>query len=475
MAELKSKLSLKDDASRGESFPEQCSSQQRLGSPLVSKEDKVQSKKYKQQTVQEGMTLNKSRSISSSAPDITENDDSHSRTTRDTKTSEKQEQEQNWKDVQYRKRQRSSPELPSRRLKQTKLNYWLAAPIPTSNRFEEIGLEDQQNTEGNHVPKPIKPPPMFIDKVSNIKPLSEMLENTVRGDYEIRILSGERVKVQAKSDKSYSIIYKELKKRNTEFFTYQPKQERSFRVVLKNIHPSTGTEELKSALDELQHKATNIWNIKDRRTNKPLPMFYIDLQQNANNKDIYNVKTLLHCRVVFEAPRPKRIIPQCSNCQQHGHTQKFCHRQPRCVKCALAHRTSDCPRKERSDNVKCVLCEGNHPANYKGCIVYQELQKKTYPNPYHKRLHRYVDERVQNPESNRNETNYKQSYAAAVENNPRPDNSAMNNDSRPTSIPKNENALISLNESMQTLMNQMLIITKLLTELVSKLPLHSQH
>jgi hypothetical protein len=27
-----------------------------------------------------------------------------------------------------------------------------------------------------------------------------------------------------------------------------------------------------------------------------------------------------------------------------------------------------------------VLCGGNHPANYKGCMVYKELQQKTFPS-----------------------------------------------------------------------------------------------
>jgi hypothetical protein len=29
--------------------------------------------------------------------------------------------------------------------------------------------------------------------------------------------------------------------------------------------------------------------------------------------------------------------------------------------------------------VKCVLCNGNHPAKYKGCTVYKDLQMKTFP------------------------------------------------------------------------------------------------
>lgn len=49
------------------------------------------------------------------------------------------------------------------------------------------------------------------------------------------------------------------------------------------------------------------------------------------------------------------------------------------VKCAENHSTMACPRKTRSDSVKCVLCDGNHPANYKECIVYKQIQKAKYP------------------------------------------------------------------------------------------------
>jgi hypothetical protein len=52
------------------------------------------------------------------------------------------------------------------------------------------------------------------------------------------------------------------------------------------------------------------------------------------------------------------------------------------VKCAGYHLTKQCHQKERLSDVWCVLCGGNHPANYKGCMVYKDLQKKTYP-PLH--------------------------------------------------------------------------------------------
>jgi hypothetical protein len=105
----------------------------------------------------------------------------------------------------------------------------------------------------------------------------------------------------------------------------------------------------------------------------------VDLKPAPNNKEIYNVEFLQQCKVKFKPPKQSRTIAQCANCQHYGHTRNYCHLKPRCVKCAGSHSTSQCLRKEKSNDVRCVLCGGNHPANYKGCMIYKDLQKKTFP------------------------------------------------------------------------------------------------
>lgn len=72
----------------------------------------------------------------------------------------------------------------------------------------------------------------------------------------------------------------------------------------------------------------------------------------------------------------KKVAVQCKRCQRFGHTQKYCYLGPRCVKCIQSHITSECPRNTKDDKVKCVNCNGDHPANYKGCVVYQKLKEK---------------------------------------------------------------------------------------------------
>jgi len=129
----------------------------------------------------------------------------------------------------------------------------------------------------------------------------------------------EQIEIQPRSSIAYVSIVKELKSRNTEFHRYKPKQERSFKVVLKHIHATANLDDIKKEIEDLGHTITNIWNIKKQDTKKALHMFYIELKQKSNNKDIYEIDSLLDCRVKFEPRYSKREILQCINCQRYGH------------------------------------------------------------------------------------------------------------------------------------------------------------
>lgn len=290
-----------------------------------------------------------------------------------------------WTVVPHSKRGRTSPQNQQRSIaKQSKLdNYWLGASTSSStNRFSglEQAEKDSEEKQETSAPKIEKPPPIFVSGVSNIQPLRALLEQIAKDEYELKILQGNEVKIMPKTNEKYSAITKALTERNTEFHTYKLKEARNFNVVLRGMHHSTPTDELKTAIESLGHNVVSITNIKQRITKNPLSLFYVCLKPNANNKDIYTCSSLFHTKIEFEPPRKKREVPQCTKCQRYGHTKSFCHRSPRCVKCAGNHHTSECPRKSRSDDVLCVLCEGNHPANYKGCVVYKELQSKHFPS-----------------------------------------------------------------------------------------------
>lgn len=62
-------------------------------------------------------------------------------------------------------------------------------------------------------------------------------------------------------------------------------------------------------------------------------MFFVDLEPAAINTDIFNVTSILHTKIKIEEPHKRRDILQCHNCQDYGHSKKYCSYSPRCVRC----------------------------------------------------------------------------------------------------------------------------------------------
>ena len=326
----------------------------------------------------------------------------------------------------------------------------------------EEGSEETQSKTQQIAPRD---PPIYVAGVQNIHPLKELLLKIAGDDSELKVLQGNQVKIQPKSSEKYSTIIKALAEKHIKFHTYQPKENTSFQVVLRGLHYSTNTQDIKTEIENLSHTVVNIFNIKQSRTNIPLPLFFIDLKQNPNNKEIYSIETLHYTKVTFEPPRPKRSIPQCTKCQRYGHTQAYCFHTSRCVKCAGNHHTKQCSRQEKTDAVKCVLCDGNHPANYKGCSVYTELQLKSFPP-----LRRRPEVPSKPPPHNKTPA---PSYAAALKSPPSlplPADQQTKQHNMYQQLPQpSQTVLPELQTMLKNFLDQMSIMINLLTTLIHKL------
>jgi hypothetical protein len=226
-----------------------------------------------------------------------------------------------WHTVHYgTKRNRNSDEAGDRLTQKKKQAYWLDQPTPTHNRYENLPTEEMESSPVS-ISKEPKPPPIYVAGVKYIQPLIQLLDELAKDNYITKTLRHDQVKIQPLKSEVYSTILKALMEKNTEFYTYKPKKDKTFRVVLKNIHPSTDLKEISHSLMEQGHEVINIWNVKQRQTNLPLPLFFVDLKTQNNNKDIYNIKLLLNTSVQFEAPHTRREIPQCMRCQKYGHKE----------------------------------------------------------------------------------------------------------------------------------------------------------
>lgn len=261
--------------------------------------------------------------------------------------------------------------------------------VETFNSFDQ--LEDEEagaNGEGGTLPKKHhksqpaiqKPEPIFVTGVQDVMKLKELLCTIITdtSKYKIATLrNGHIVKIIPSDVDSYKTIRNQFVTQNVSHYTYQLKHERAFRVVIRGIHASEDVSFIKTELEALGHQVRNVTNALHRQTKQPLPLYYVNLEPNANNKDAYKIKHIGNLIVTVEAPYKKQEIIQCKRCQRFGHSKNNCNRIFRCVKCGEDHPTNTCTKKSDTAAV-CVNCQGSHPANYKGCTKYKQYKEQIF-------------------------------------------------------------------------------------------------
>ena len=124
------------------------------------------------------------------------------------------------------------------------------------------------------------------------------------------------------------------------------------------------------------HVARRVTNIRIRKklndqvTLVNLPLHRVELEVKDNNREVLDLTALLYTKIKVELPKKVGGIPQCKRCQGIGHSQNYCRRLPRCVKCGGEHASSAFTEPKDSKR-RCANCNGEHTANYKGCPKYQ--------------------------------------------------------------------------------------------------------
>lgn len=247
------------------------------------------------------------------------------------------------------------------------------APLATSTPNEGTVGETNYRQKQQKIPKP---PPIFVQGVANYQQMVDSITPIIEKEqYTTKCMPGNNIKINVHSPDTYRKLVRHFQENKVVFHTYQIKQERAYRVVIRHLHPTIPTNLIIEELALHNHKVRNIINVKHRTTKEPLPLFFLDLEPADNNKDIYNLNYLINLKISVEPPHKSSQLVQCTRCQNYNHTKSYCNRPYVCVKCGGQHKTTSCAKTSNTP-ATCALCDGPHPANYKGCKVYRDLQEK---------------------------------------------------------------------------------------------------
>uniref|UniRef100_A0A6M2DS00 Putative nucleic-acid-binding protein from transposon x-element n=1 Tax=Xenopsylla cheopis TaxID=163159 RepID=A0A6M2DS00_XENCH len=259
--------------------------------------------------------------------------------------------------------------------KKRKIVTQASTSINLQNRYLPLASTNTETVKTTET-QVLKPPPLFIYNVTNINDMTNQFNNIIPHDhYYCRSLANNMLKIMCNNIDSYRTLIKHLKESNVIHHTYQLKEDRAYRVVLRNVHHTTDLTLIINELGQLGHKVRNIINIRHRTTKDPLNMFFVDLEPAKNNQQIFQITKLLNHIIKVEPPHKNNTIPQCTRCQLFNHTKKYCNRPFICVRCGDNHNSIDC-KKNRDLPAKCGLCAGDHPANYRGCEYYKNFQRQ---------------------------------------------------------------------------------------------------
>ena len=268
-------------------------------------------------------------------------------------------------------------------------------PEKESDPASKLNKAENSHKKEKNTLKP--PPPINISNVDNIHTIRELLKS-VSQEYKLLSMNNNVWKINLPDSDSYRKLCNILNEKGHQWYTYEDKNTRPTRIVARSLHQSCTADEIVEDLKDKNFKVIDAINMyRNERTKnnagqtivtkKLIPLFTISFDKCEKIENIFNIKSIMGMRVRIEPlKKATGIIPQCKNCQAYNHTQSYCNRETRCVKCLGKHNTKECT-VDRNTPAVCVNCGQNHPASYRGCEVAKVLQgirnratKKLPPN-----------------------------------------------------------------------------------------------
>ena len=162
-------------------------------------------------------------------------------------------QEESWTVATSSKKRKVTPLASARKIDTYEKKQWLQ-DIKLHNPFSALPEEaatDPTESPTNRTPKP---PPIYVD-AKIIDPLIELLNNIAGKDnYIIKQIKIDQVKVQTNTPETFRKITRSLKEKNAAYHTFQLKTDKSYKAVIRGLHPKTNTGKISEELAKIGHQ-----------------------------------------------------------------------------------------------------------------------------------------------------------------------------------------------------------------------------
>lgn len=155
------------------------------------------------------------------------------------------------------------------------------------------------------------------------------------------------------------------------------------------------------------------------------------MESDQHNSSILKLSFICFTKTKKEGPRQHFI--QCQRYRNFGNTKTYCNLRSRCVKCSKSHLAANCQKSNDPPPPKYILCQGQHPANYRVCIFYKDIQskRKTF-------LTKKANTSQNNPSTSSNQT-FKNNVQEPICNTSKHERRILQNNARKTNSKANQN------------------------------------
>lgn len=182
--------------------------------------------------------------------------------------------------------------------------------------------------------------------------------------------NGKSLIIYVNNNNDHINIIELLKKGNIEFHSYQRKEDRKPKIILKGL-PLLPTDSIHEELVDHKINPINIQLIRSKNNkNVNQATYLITLTTIGELKVIKNIKHICNTIITWDRYQKTDKPTQCYNCQSFGHGSQNCYKATKCYKCAGNYSSKDNATTNNETTLKCINCNGEHSANDPNCPTY---------------------------------------------------------------------------------------------------------
>ncbi|XP_072152707.1 uncharacterized protein [Bemisia tabaci] len=221
-------------------------------------------------------------------------------------------------------------------------------PVKVNLNNSKFSVLGDSNANSEKIVKPSLPPPIFVSRIKDSAKFRELEVDPIALAAKMKAINRTQLKVVVNSIDEYKNLTNSFKEKKIPFHTFQPRNVKAVRMVIRGLPVDFLTSDIKTSLEKRENIIVrNVSQVRRLKDKSRLALFFVDFEPWENFSDFKkssdSIKEIKQFLISFEPPKLQRKIIQCKNCWSFGHAKGGCFRPLRCIWCRGFHVAQECP------------------------------------------------------------------------------------------------------------------------------------